>query len=213
MYRVDSSIVPRCHARRSLPDAARSPARQSLLVREVKQTGAIMRALGLIVPLLFGIPRSDEEGSPDPLRPRRAHRASDQGVLEQRFGFPLIEVSDMTEMRRVLLDDEPPRKIHTHAFGRSTAGVAVGVVNELDHDVAVGSPGEMMIRDTAIMRRRGFLSGEAMLAGVILTETMDVNDAGHALFDRNVELVYFKTPGWIYFVDSLPTTRTQKIQK
>ena len=71
-------------------------------------------------------------------------------MREQRFGFPLIEVSNMTEMLRVLLDHEPPRKILTHAFARSTAGVAVGVVNELDHDVAVGSPGEMMIRDTEL---------------------------------------------------------------
>jgi hypothetical protein len=114
----------------------------------------------------------------------------------------------------VLLDHEPARKILTPPFGRPTAGVEVGGVNELDHDVAVGSPGEMIIRDTEIMRRRGFFSGEAVLAWAILTEAMDANDAGDTLFDLcNAQLAYFNTPGWIYFVDSLPPTRRRKIQK
>ena len=35
-----------------------------------------------------------------------------------------------------------------------------------------------------------------------------------ALFQHcNKELAYFKAPGWICFVDGLPTTGTQKIQK
>lgn len=35
-----------------------------------------------------------------------------------------------------------------------------------------------------------------------------------ALHDHAGErLAYFKTPGWIYFVDALPVTGTQKVQK
>jgi crotonobetaine/carnitine-CoA ligase len=35
-----------------------------------------------------------------------------------------------------------------------------------------------------------------------------------ALFDQcNARLAYFKAPGWVLFVDSLPTTGTQKVQK
>jgi crotonobetaine/carnitine-CoA ligase len=35
-----------------------------------------------------------------------------------------------------------------------------------------------------------------------------------ALFDQcNARLAYFKAPGWILFVDRLPTTGTQKVQK
>lgn len=39
-------------------------------------------------------------------------------------------------------------------------------------------------------------------------------DLGRALFDWcNGRLAYFKAPGWILFVDKLPTTGTQKVQK
>jgi len=35
-----------------------------------------------------------------------------------------------------------------------------------------------------------------------------------ALFAHcNAELAYFKAPGWLHFVETLPTTGTQKIQK
>jgi crotonobetaine/carnitine-CoA ligase len=45
-------------------------------------------------------------------------------------------------------------------------------------------------------------------------ETQDNSVAADALFQHcNSELAYFKAPGWIYFVDGLPTTGTQKIQK
>src|ERR1700756_5817342 len=65
----------------------------------------------------------------------------------------------MTEMVRILLDHQPPRKIGTRAFGRPTAGVEVRVVDELDQYVAAGSPGEMVIRHSDAAPRRGFFSG------------------------------------------------------
>jgi crotonobetaine/carnitine-CoA ligase len=35
-----------------------------------------------------------------------------------------------------------------------------------------------------------------------------------ALFDQcNARLAYFKAPGWVLFLDKLPTTGTQKVQK
>jgi crotonobetaine/carnitine-CoA ligase len=47
---------------------------------------------------------------------------------------------------------------------------------------------------------------------------MSGSAAGRALAERLVEwclgkLAYFKAPGWVLFVDSLPTTGTQKVQK
>ena len=39
-------------------------------------------------------------------------------------------------------------------------------------------------------------------------------DAGSALFERCFErLAYYKAPGWIHVLATLPTTGTQKIQK
>lgn len=39
-------------------------------------------------------------------------------------------------------------------------------------------------------------------------------ETAEALFSHaNGRLAYFKTPGWIIFLDDLPTTGTQKIQK
>ena len=260
---------------------------------EVKQTGAtIVHYLGVIVPLLLGRPPSDEE------RGHNVRFGLGAGVepqlhsaFEQRFGFPLIEVWGMTEMVRILLDHEPPRRIGTRAFGRPTAGVEVRVVDELDHDVALGSPGEMLIRHSEVTPRRGFFSGylkdeqataqawrggwfhtgdvvrqeedgmlhfvdrkkniirrsgeniaaaeveavlqahglvkqvaviavrdelreEEVFACVVLAECVDLSEAAERLLDHcNAELAYFKAPGWIYFVDSLPTTGTQKVQK
>ena len=35
-----------------------------------------------------------------------------------------------------------------------------------------------------------------------------------ALFEQcNARLAYFKAPGWVLFLDKLPTTGTQKVQK
>jgi acyl-CoA synthetase (AMP-forming)/AMP-acid ligase II len=260
---------------------------------EVNQTGAtIVHYLGVIVPLLLAMPPSNEERSHS-IRFGVGAGVEPQlhGVFEQRFGFPLIEVWGMTEMVRILLDHRPPRKIGTRGFGRPTAGVEVRVVDEIDHDVAAGSPGEMLIRHSEGTPRRGFFSAylkdeqataqawrggwfhtgdtvrqekdgmlhfvdrkkniirrsgeniaaaeveavlqshalvkqvaviavpdelreEEVFACVVLAQSIDANDAADTLFDHcNAELAYFKTPGWIYFADSLPTTGTQKIQK
>jgi acyl-coenzyme A synthetase/AMP-(fatty) acid ligase len=80
-------------------------------------------------------------------------------VFEKRFGFPLIEVWGMTEMVRVLLDNEPPRQVGTRAFGRPVPGIDVRVVDEQDRDVRAGASGEMVIRHSAQTPRRGFFLG------------------------------------------------------
>src|SRR5712671_7556113 len=128
---------------------------------EVCQTQAtIVHYLGVIVPLLLGMPECAEERS-HTIRFGLGAGVEPQlhGVFERRFGFPLIEVWGMTEMVRILLDHEPPRSIGTRAFGRPTPGVDVRVVDELDNDVATGEPGEMVIRHSQATPRRGFFSG------------------------------------------------------
>jgi acyl-CoA synthetase (AMP-forming)/AMP-acid ligase II len=171
-------------------------------------------------------------------------------------------------------------------------GVEVRIVDGEDQDVAVGSPGEMIMRHSVATPRRDFFSGylndkqatvqawrngwfhtgdtvyqddnsklyfvdrkksiirrsgeniaaaevEAVLqahpmvkqvavlavpdefreqevyACVVLAQpTADFEAAANRLFDHcHAELAYFKAPGWIHFLDDLPTTGTQKIQK
>jgi crotonobetaine/carnitine-CoA ligase len=128
---------------------------------EVRQTGAtVVHYLGVIVPLLLGRPPGEEE-SGHSVRFGIGAGAEPQlhEVFERRFGFPLIEVWGMTEMVRVLLDNEPPRQVGTRAFGRPVPGVDVRVVDEQDRDVPAGVDGELVVRHSAQTPQRGFFSG------------------------------------------------------
>jgi len=260
---------------------------------EVADTRAtIVHYLGVIAPLLLNQPPGEHErrhsvrfGIGAGIEPQ-LHLA-----FEQRFGFPLIELWGMTEMVRVLGDNFEPRQVGTRAFGRAVPGIEVRVVDDGDHDVADGQPGEMLVRHSAASPRRGFFSGylkddaatesvwrggwfhtgdtvwrgpdgmlhfidrkkniirrsgeniaaaeveavllthpdvqqaavmavkddlreEEVLACVVLKRKMPDKEAAMALFQHCYEsLAYYKAPGWIHVVDSLPTTGTQKIQK
>jgi acyl-CoA synthetase (AMP-forming)/AMP-acid ligase II len=128
---------------------------------EIRQTGAtVVHYLGVIVPLLLGRPPGEEERGHS-VRFGIGAGAEPQlhDVFEKRFGFPLIEVWGMTEMVRVLLDNEPPRQVGTRAFGRPVPGIDVRVVDEQDRDVRAGASGEMVIRHSAQTPRRGFFLG------------------------------------------------------
>ncbi|MGD9884810.1 MAG: AMP-binding protein [Reyranella sp.] len=128
---------------------------------EVRQTRAtVVHYLGVIVPMLLNRPADETE------RGHSVRFAIGAGVepqlhaqFEERFGFPLIEVWGMTEMVRILLDNEAPRQVGTRAFGRPVPGIEVRVVDEHDDDVAPGQPGELVIRHSEKEPRRGFYSG------------------------------------------------------
>ena len=184
------------------------------------------------------------------------------------------------------------RQVGTRAFGRAVPGIDVRVVDDADRDVPDGTPGEMVLRHSAAMPRRGCFSGylkdeaateagwrggwfhtgdtvkrspdgmlhfvdrkkhiirrsgeniaAAEVEAILLTHpdvrqaaVMAVKDevreeevlacivpmpgaAGGAalaaaLFEHcNARLAYFKAPGWVLFLDRLPTTGTQKVQK
>ncbi|SEP12682.1 crotonobetaine/carnitine-CoA ligase [Salinihabitans flavidus] len=79
--------------------------------------------------------------------------------FEDRFGLPLIEVWGMTEMCRILTDNEEPRRIDTRAMGRPQPGLEVRVVDDNDHEVPRGTPGEMVLRHSAQTPRKGAFSG------------------------------------------------------
>jgi len=70
------------------------------------------------------------------------------------------------------------------------------------------------VLQAAVMAVKDELREEEVLACVVLKHKVAAGEAAEALFGYCFErLAYFKAPGWIHIVDSLPTTGTQKIQK
>ena len=125
----------------------------------VSTRATVIHYLGVVPPLLMNLPASDAEsnhsvrfGVGAGINPDH-HAAS-----ETRFGFPMVEVWGMTETGRIFADNHPPRQVGTRAFGRPMSGLEARVVDEHDQDVAVGTPGELLVRHSAADPRRGFFS-------------------------------------------------------
>ena len=212
--------------------------------------------------------------------------------FETRFGIPLVECWGMTEMCRVLYNNEEPRQIHTRAMGRPRDDLQVKVVDENDQEVARGKPGEMVVRHSEKTPRAGAFSGylnkeketeeawksgwfhtgdtvtmdetgmlyfvdrakniirrageniaaaevenclfeiefvskiaciavkddireEEVMACVVLEDgKKESKEVAEILFNHALEkMAYFKTPGYILFMDDLPVTGTQKVVK
>lgn len=70
------------------------------------------------------------------------------------------------------------------------------------------------VQQVAVMAVKDELRDEEVLACVVLKRALAGQEAATALFRHcNERLAYYKPPGWIHIVESLPTTGTQKIQK
>ena len=70
------------------------------------------------------------------------------------------------------------------------------------------------VQQAAVMAVKDELREEEVLACVVLKHPRPSGEAAEALFQHCYErLAYYKAPGWLHIVDSLPTTGTQKIQK
>jgi crotonobetaine/carnitine-CoA ligase len=70
------------------------------------------------------------------------------------------------------------------------------------------------VQQVAVMAVEDELRDEEVLACVVLKRPLPSQEAATALFQHcNQRLAYYKPPGWVHVVDSLPTTGTQKIQK
>lgn len=218
------------------------------------------------------------------------------GPFEERFGAPLIEVWGMTETGGGFVASHEPRMIDTRAMGRPLGrdrlDMEARIVDREGKDVAVGEPGELLVRRKGDNPRFGFFreylknekaTAEAWAGGYFHTGDVVLQDASGMLFfvDRNkniirrsgeniaaaeveatllahdeiaeaaviavpddireeevmacliprdpaaagealarevfdfcnARLAYYKPPGWIVFVERLPKTGTQKVQK
>ena len=128
---------------------------------EVHESQAtVVHYLGVVVPMLLN------QASHPLERDHQVRFAIGAGVdpqrhaeFEQRFGYPLVEIWGMTEMVRAIFDADLPRQVGTRAIGRVQPGMQVRVVNDVDVDVPDGTPGEMLVRDSASSPRRDFFSG------------------------------------------------------
>ena len=70
------------------------------------------------------------------------------------------------------------------------------------------------VKQAAVLAVPDELREEEVMACIVLKRALPAEAASEALFQFCLErLAYFKAPGWIHIVDSLPTTGTQKIQK
>jgi len=70
------------------------------------------------------------------------------------------------------------------------------------------------VQQVAVLAVTDELREEEVLACVVLKGSANPAGAAERLFQHCYErLAYYKAPGWIHFLDSLPTTGTQKIQK
>ena len=129
--------------------------------RDIVETGATaMHYLGVIPPLML---------KRDPAPEDTAHQLRyglGAGIdpdlhqrFEERFQVPMVEVWGMTETGRFLGDNHEPRRIHTRAFGKPSGDLEARVVDDAMTDVAVGEPGELVVRAKGGDPRRGFFRG------------------------------------------------------
>lgn len=72
-----------------------------------------------------------------------------------------------------------------------------------------------LVENVAVLAVKDEVREEEVLACVVLKDrTTNAATAAKILFEHcNANLAYYKTPGWLYLTDSIPTTATQKIQK
>ncbi|MCF8466721.1 MAG: AMP-binding protein [Sneathiella sp.] len=89
--------------------------------------------------------------------------------------------------------------------GENIAAAEVEAVLQTHDDVA----------KVAVIAVKDELREEEVMACIVLMEGIEASkDRAEEIFTySNDKLAYFKTPGWILFLDDLPTTGTQKIQK
>ncbi len=114
--------------------------------------------------------------------------------FETRFGIPLIECWGMTEMCRVLYNNEEPRQIHTRAMGRPREDLQVKVVDENDQEVEIGMPGQMVVRHSEKTPRAGAFSG-------YLNKEKETEEAWKSGWFHTGDTVTMDETGMLYFVD------------
>ena len=89
--------------------------------------------------------------------------------------------------------------------GENIAAAGVEAVLQVHDDIA----------KVAVISVKDEVREEEVMACIVLMDGVEASEeTAQKIFSySNEKLAYFKTPGWIIFLDDLPTTGTQKIQK
>ena len=161
----------------------------------VRSKATAIHYLGIMPPALFKQPRNRWE---------RRHEirfglgaGCDPGLhpkVEQRFGFPFVEVWGMTETGRFLANQHAPRQTDTRAFGRQAAPLQARVVDEQDVEVPVDAVGELVVRAEGPDPRLGFFGG-------YLDDPVATQQAWRGGWFHTGDMVTQDASGMFYFVD------------
>src|SRR6266478_2863768 len=204
--------------------------------RDVAESGAtIVHYLGVMPAVLLNLPETSFDKAHCVRSGYGANaNPADHAAFEERFGFPLIEAWAMTETGggALIAASREPRHVGTRCIGRPPPGLEILIDKER---------GELLVRQTGPDPRRGFFSGylkdpdateeawrdgwfhtgdvvrrgaDGMLHFVDRRKNI-IRRAGENIAALEVEaaLAYFKAPGYVAFLDSLPVTSTSKVQK
>jgi crotonobetaine/carnitine-CoA ligase len=155
----------------------------------------VVHYLGVVVPMLLNQP-------PHPLERDHAVRfAIGAGVdpqrhaeFERRFGYPLVEIWGMTEWVRAIFDADEPRRTGSRAIGRAVPGFEVRVADDAGADVPDGTPGEMLVRDSAATPRRDCFSG-------YLNDPAATEDAWRGGWFHTGDIVVRDPDGLLHFLE------------
>ena len=130
-------------------------------VREERAT--IVHCLGVMTAMLLTLPEEPDEDISRQIKfcfgpgsdPKH------QGVFEKRFGVPLIEAWAMTESGAggMTIACREPRHVGQRCIGPPIESMEHRIVDEADHDVPPGEPGELLVRARGDNPRKGFFSG------------------------------------------------------
>lgn len=127
------------------------------------ERATVIHYLGVMPAILLNLEPGDDEDFSNQVKfgfgagsdPRH------QQAFENRFGFPLIEAWAMTETggATMIVAHEEPRLLGQRCIGRPAPHMELRIVDESDHDVAPGDPGELLVRHKGSNPRQGFFSG------------------------------------------------------
>ena len=127
----------------------------------IESRATCLHYLGVMPSMLMGAERADSDtahqvrfGFGAGVDPRL------QASFEERFGFPLVEAWAMTETGAgaVVAASTHDRRIGEACLGRPADEVACRLIDEQGEDVAIGHPGELLVRRAQGDPRYGFFS-------------------------------------------------------